>query len=76
MFSGKSEELIRRLKRARRQATIVCFKPELDIRYHRTPRLATSALDGHGADVDRLREAVFAVLDAVEVIGNRRGTVL
>jgi len=38
MFSGKSEELIRRLKRARiARQRVACFKPDIDLRYHRTP---------------------------------------
>jgi thymidine kinase len=37
MFSGKSEELIRRLKRARiARQRVACFKPDIDLRYHRT----------------------------------------
>ena len=36
MFSGKSEELIRRLKRARiGRQRVVCYKPDIDLRYHR-----------------------------------------
>jgi thymidine kinase len=73
MFSGKSEELIRRLKRARiARQRVVCFKPDIDLRYHRT------AIASHGsqtheattvANVERLREALYPQLDAVEVIG-------
>ncbi len=37
MFSGKTEELIRRLKRARiAKQNVEIFKPSLDIRYHET----------------------------------------
>ena len=37
MFSGKSEELIRRLKRARiARQRVACFKPDIDLRYHGT----------------------------------------
>jgi thymidine kinase len=37
MFSGKSEELIRRLKRAQiARLRVACFKPDVDLRYHRT----------------------------------------
>jgi thymidine kinase len=73
MFSGKSEELIRRLKRARiARQRVACFKPDIDLRYHRT------AIASHGsqtheavtvANVDRLREGLYAQLDEVEVIG-------
>jgi thymidine kinase len=35
MFSGKSEELIRRLKRALiAKLRVRCFKPGIDVRYH------------------------------------------
>jgi len=73
MFSGKSEELIRRLKRARiAKQRVVCFKPDIDLRYHK------SAIASHGAqtldacvvpNVDRLRDALFAQIDQVEVVG-------
>src|SRR5258708_20299532 len=37
MFSGKSEELIRRLKRTRiARQRVACFKPDIDLPYHRT----------------------------------------
>jgi thymidine kinase len=73
MFSGKSEELIRRLKRAQiARRRVLCFKPNLDMRYHRT------AIASHGsqtldavtvANVEALKAALFPVIDEVEVIG-------
>ncbi len=73
MFSGKSEELIRRLKRARiAKQRVVCFKPDIDLRYHKTAIASHSAqtLDACVvANVDRLREVLFAQIDDVEVIG-------
>lgn len=73
MFSGKSEELIRRLKRAQiAKQRIVCFKPEIDIRYHKTA-IASHSLQTLEAvtvqNVERLRETIFEVLDTVEVVG-------
>ena len=76
MFSGKSEELIRRLKRARiARQRVACFKPDIDLRYHRTS-IASHSQQTHEAAVvtpnaERLREALYAdnVLDTVEVIG-------
>ena len=76
MFSGKSEELIRRLKRARiARQRVACFKPDIDLRYHRTA-IASHSEQTHEAAVvtpnaERLREALFAddKLQAVEVIG-------
>jgi thymidine kinase len=73
MFSGKSEELIRRLKRARiARQRVACFKPDIDLRYHRTS-IASHSSQTHEAstiaNVERLREALAQQLDQVEVIG-------
>jgi thymidine kinase len=76
MFSGKSEELIRRLKRARiAKQRVGCFKPDIDLRYHRTA-IASHSEQTHEASVvtpnsDRLREALFTtgLVDNVEVVG-------
>ena len=73
MFSGKSEELIRRLKRARiARQRVVCFKPDIDLRYHRTSIASHSAQTHEAttvANVERLREALYPQLDEIEVIG-------
>jgi thymidine kinase len=76
MFSGKSEELIRRLKRARiARQRVACYKPDIDLRYHRTA-IASHSSQTHEAAVvtptsDRLREDLFATgkVDEVDVIG-------
>lgn len=76
MFSGKSEELIRRLKRARiARQRVGCFKPDIDLRYHRTA-IASHSDQTHEAAVvtpnaDRLREVLFndSLIDSVEVVG-------
>jgi thymidine kinase len=76
MFSGKSEELIRRLKRARiAKQRVGCFKPDIDLRYHRTA-IASHSEQTHEAAVvtpnaERLREALFptGLVDEVEVVG-------
>ena len=81
MFSGKSEELIRRLKRARiAKQRVACYKPDIDLRYHRTA-IASHSQQTHDAAVvtptsDRLREDLFgpvsgdqAKIDAIDVIG-------
>lgn len=76
MFSGKSEELIRRLKRARiARQRVSCFKPDIDLRYHRTA-IASHSEQTHDAAVvtptaDRLRAMLFGdgLVDAVEVVG-------
>jgi thymidine kinase len=73
MFSGKSEELIRRLKRARiARQRVACFKPDIDLRYHRTAIASHSAQTHEAvtvATVARLREALFHQISEVEVIG-------
>jgi thymidine kinase len=73
MFSGKSEELIRRLKRARiARQRVACFKPDIDLRYHRTA-IASHSSQTHEAstisNVEQLRAALAAQLDEVEVVG-------
>lgn len=73
MFCGKSEELIRRLKRARiARQRVACFKPDMDLRYHRTA-IASHGAQFHEAEtvagVERLRETVRGRLDTVDVVG-------
>jgi len=73
MFSGKSEELIRRLKRARiAKQRVVSFKPNIDLRYDRTA-IASHSAQTHDAcvvaNVDGLREALFAQIDQIDVVG-------
>ncbi|MGC9198192.1 MAG: thymidine kinase [Acidobacteriaceae bacterium] len=73
MFSGKSEELIRRLKRARiARQRVVCFKPDIDLRYHRTS-IASHSAQTHDAttvaSVEDLREALYPQLDQTDLIG-------
>lgn len=73
MFSGKSEELIRRLKRARiARQRVLCYKPDVDLRYHRT-HIASHSAQTHEAcpvtSVEDLRAKLFPQLDEVEVVG-------
>ncbi|MCU1226931.1 MAG: Thymidine kinase [Edaphobacter sp.] len=73
MFSGKSEELIRRLKRARiARQRVACYKPDIDLRYHRSS-IASHSSQTHEAhtvtNAERLREALFPQLHEVDVIG-------
>jgi thymidine kinase len=73
MFSGKSEELIRRLKRARiARQRVACFKPDIDLRYHRTA-IASHSSQTHEATtvatVEDLRAALYPQLAEVDVIG-------
>jgi thymidine kinase len=73
MFSGKSEELIRRLKRARiARQRVACYKPDIDLRYHRTA-IASHSSQTHEATtvatVEHLRAALYPQLSDVEVVG-------
>lgn len=73
MFSGKSEELIRRLKRAQiAKQRVACFKPDLDIRYHRNAIASHSAqtLDAATvANVEELKAVLMPKVAEVEVVG-------
>ena len=73
MFSGKSEELIRRLKRARiARQRVICFKPDIDLRYHRT-HIASHSEQTHEAypitSVEELRQHLLPQIERVEVVG-------
>ena len=73
MFSGKSEELIRRLKRARiARQRVACYKPDIDLRYHRTS-IASHSSQTHDAvpiaSVEELRDLLHPQLDSTDVIG-------
>jgi thymidine kinase len=73
MFSGKSEELIRRLKRARiARQRVTCYKPDIDLRYHRTS-IASHSSQTHEActvtNVEHLKAALYPQLQEVDVIG-------
>jgi thymidine kinase len=73
MFSGKSEELIRRLKRARiARQRVACYKPDIDLRYHRTA-IASHSEQTHEAvtvaNVARLREHLTPQLAEIDVVG-------
>jgi thymidine kinase len=73
MFSGKSEELIRRLKRAQiARLRVASFKPDVDLRYQ------PDAIASHSAhtidavalrDVERLQAALFPALETIDVVG-------
>jgi len=73
MFSGKSEELIRRLKRAQiAKRRVACFKPDLDVRYHRNAIASHSAqtLDALTvANVEELKAVLMPMIESVEVVG-------
>lgn len=69
MFSGKTEELIRRLKRARiARQRVEIFKPGIDVRYHETEVVSH---DSNSIPSTPLPNAISILLmaDEVEVVG-------
>lgn len=86
MFSGKTEELIRRLKRAQfAKQKVEIFKPEVDNRYHAefvvshdansirstaVPAAANIALLAQGCDVVGIDEAQFFDDEIVQICNN------
>lgn len=69
MFSGKTEELIRRLKRAQyAKLNIETFKPSLDIRYNETAIVSHDANTINATPVNNA-EAILLLLNDAEVVG-------
>lgn len=69
MFSGKTEELIRRLKRARiARQRVEIFKPGIDVRYHETEVVSH---DSNSIPSTPLANSISILLmaDEVEVVG-------
>ena len=70
MFSGKSEELIRRLRRAEfARQPVQIFKPALDRRYSTNEIVSHSGLEIASENVSRAREIIEKVHADTEVIG-------
>ena len=69
MFSGKTEELIRRLKRAKiAQQKVEIFKPEVDKRYHDQAIVSHDANSIHSTPVPSSADILLLAGD-VEVVG-------
>jgi thymidine kinase len=69
MFSGKTEELIRRLKRARiANLSVQIFKPSIDVRYH--PEHIVSHDDNiiQSTPVDKSSD-ILSLVNKVDVVG-------
>ena len=74
MFSGKSEELIRRLRRAQiAKRKVQIFKPRIDNRYSDTHITSHSAMQINADNVSSARELLERVLPDTEVIGIDEG---
>lgn len=69
MFSGKTEELIRRLKRARiANLKVEIYKPHLDDRYHKTNIVSHDESSIASIPVEKA-EDILTFTNAVDVIG-------
>lgn len=74
MFSGKSEELIRRLRRAQiARQKVQIFKPVIDARYSETHIVSHSAMKIESEAVAAAHEIVALVEDDTEVVGIDEG---
>jgi thymidine kinase len=70
MFSGKTEELIRRLKRAQiAKQKVQIFKPRLDDRYDRERIVSHSALRLESQVIDSAQEILRLLKPDTEVVG-------
>lgn len=69
MFSGKTEELIRRLKRASiAKQKVEIFKPEIDNRYHEKKVVSHDANEIHSTPVKNSK-AILELVKDVDVVG-------
>ena len=70
MFSGKSEELIRRLRRARiARLKVQVFKPEIDIRFSRDHIVSHSEMRHESSAVKTAADILARVEPGAEVVG-------
>ncbi|MFM2208000.1 MAG: hypothetical protein RL213_1975 [Bacteroidota bacterium] len=69
MFSGKTEELIRRLKRAKiARQKVEIFKPKVDVRYDDTKVVSHDSNSIHSTPVDS-SEQILLMVSEVDVVG-------
>jgi thymidine kinase len=74
MFSGKSEELIRRVTRYKiARIPVQTFKPQLDIRYADTEVVSHSSLKVEAIPVETAAQLLRRVEDSTRVIGVDEG---
>ena len=74
MFSGKSEELIRRLRRARiARQRVQVFKPDIDNRFARDHIVSHSEMRHESTAVKTAAELRAKVADSTEVVGIDEG---
>src|SRR5436190_10174133 len=74
MFSGKSEELIRRLRRAQiARQKVQIFKPKIDDRFSKDHIISHSEMRIASENVDSSRQLLEAVKPDTEVVGIDEG---
>lgn len=74
MFSGKSEELIRRLKRAKiARQKVQVFKPLVDVRYAQDEIVSHSEMRHESFAVETATEILAQTKDETEVVGIDEG---
>lgn len=74
MFSGKSEELIRRLRRARiARQKVQVFKPEMDSRFSDNHIVSHSEMRHESANIQSAAEVLAKVEHDTEVVGIDEG---
>src|SRR5437867_3004672 len=74
MFSGKSEELIRRLRRAKiARQKVQVFKPEIDSRFSQNHIVSHSEMRHESANIRSAAEVLAKVEPDTEVVGIDEG---
>ncbi|HEY8188501.1 MAG TPA: thymidine kinase [Pyrinomonadaceae bacterium] len=74
MFSGKSEELIRRLRRAKiARQKVQVFKPEIDSRYSQDHIVSHSEMRHESSNIRNAQEVLARVEPDTEVVGIDEG---
>ncbi|HYE14597.1 MAG TPA: thymidine kinase [Pyrinomonadaceae bacterium] len=74
MFSGKSEELIRRLRRAKiARLKVQVFKPDIDVRFSRDHIVSHSEMRHESSVVETAAEILALVEPGTEVVGIDEG---
>ena len=69
MFSGKTEELIRRLKRAKiANLKVEIFKPSIDVRYDETEVVSHDSNSIHSTPIDN-SQTILLLANDVDIVG-------
>jgi len=69
MFSGKTEELIRRMKRAKiAKQTTEIFKPKIDVRYSEKNVVSHDSNSIHSTPVENAKE-ILSKVEGIQVVG-------